>query len=334
MGQHERTSLRNQVRLQWHGGRPRLRPPEYFDRFELEVDGNIRTYWLPAANREAAPAGAGPRPLIVALHGLNSSGSRLAWWSGLDPRGPAAGFTCVFPDARDTVWDDHGCGRRDGADDVAFVVALVEHLAATGVADPDRVVMTGVSSGATFAERIVRTGAVRARGMALIVGTARLASRSTTAIAADPTRVMLVAGTGDPLLPWDGGPSRGPMAKPTMRAVVQALNDASGHDFVAPVELATEWAAVNGCSLNPETELLAPTGDGFAVDALRWTRPADGSPGVTLYRIAGGGHGWPGGRQYLPVRCLGRIPQHWDATGIVLDFARDVLNLGTGQAVA
>jgi len=43
---------------------------------------------------------------------------------------------------------------------------------------------------------------------------------------------------------------------------------------------------------------------------------------VVLYRIDGGGHGWPGARQYLPARLIGRTPQNLDATAIVLDFAR------------
>jgi polyhydroxybutyrate depolymerase len=41
---------------------------------------------------------------------------------------------------------------------------------------------------------------------------------------------------------------------------------------------------------------------------------------VVLYRIEGGGHGWPGGPQYLQARIIGPIPRHLDATGILLDM--------------
>ena len=37
-------------------------------------------------------------------------------------------------------------------------------------------------------------------------------------------------------------------------------------------------------------------------------------------RIEGGGHGWPGGPQYLPARVIGPIPRHLDATGILLEM--------------
>ena len=199
-------------------GRLRFLPPEYFERASFDVDGIGRTYWTapdtasPGFGGSSAPGqGCGdrtgpPPPLLIALHGLNSSGSRLAWWSGLDRRGPAAGFHCVFPDGLKTVWDDHGCGRRDFADDPAFISRLIDHLGRTGAADPDRVFVTGVSSGATFAERLVRSGAIDVSGMALVVGTARVASCRTTPIAAGGVDVLLIAGTGDPMLPWEGAP--------------------------------------------------------------------------------------------------------------------------------
>jgi polyhydroxybutyrate depolymerase len=54
------------------------------------------------------------------------------------------------------------------------------------------------------------------------------------------------------------------------------------------------------------------------VTRLTWSTP--GCPPVVLYRIEGGGHGWPGGPQFLPARLVGPIPRHLDATGILLDL--------------
>jgi len=53
---------------------------------------------------------------------------------------------------------------------------------------------------------------------------------------------------------------------------------------------------------------------------VRLTWPAPGCSPVVLYRIEGGGHGWPGGPQYLPARVIGRIPRHLGATKILLDM--------------
>jgi polyhydroxybutyrate depolymerase len=307
----------------WRRGRPRFVPPKYLDRQSLEVDGVVRTYWVPPDPPVASVASAlsDPPPLLIALHGLNSSGSRLAWWSGLDNRGPLAGFRCVFPDALQMVWDDHGCGRVDGADDLAFIAALIDHLAQTGQADSRHVVLTGVSSGATFAERLVRTGAVDADGIALVTGTARVASREHTPLAAGSTDVLLIAGTGDPMQPYEGGAARGPLGRAAVKDVEEVLLDGSGHDSVAPEQLMADWVAANGCRTPPLVQSLAPTAENFPVVRLAWAPAAPGAASVELYRIDGGGHGWPNARQYLPARLLGRIPQGFDATGIVLRFA-------------
>ena len=39
---------------------------------------------------------------------------------------------------------------------------------------------------------------------------------------------------------------------------------------------------------------------------------------MVLYRIEGGGHGWPGGPQYCLL--IGRVPRHLDASEILLDM--------------
>jgi hypothetical protein len=41
---------------------------------------------------------------------------------------------------------------------------------------------------------------------------------------------------------------------------------------------------------------------------------------VVLYRIEGGGHGWPGGPRYLPAGSSAPSPRHLDATGILLEM--------------
>jgi poly(3-hydroxybutyrate) depolymerase len=65
--------------------------------------------------------------------------------------------------------------------------------------------------------------------------------------------------------------------------------------------------------------LPVPSGD-LPVTRLSWK--AHGCPPVVLYRIEGGGHGWPGGPQQMPRHFIGPISRNLDATGILLDFFR------------
>ena len=39
-----------------------------------------------------------------------------------------------------------------------------------------------------------------------------------------------------------------------------------------------------------------------------------------VYRVEGGGHTWPRGKQYLPEKAVGRVSQDLDATRAIFDF--------------
>jgi polyhydroxybutyrate depolymerase len=82
--------------------------------------------------------------------------------------------------------------------------------------------------------------------------------------------------------------------------------------------VAKDWAAANGVGQEPTAETLPGRPPDPPVTRLTWSG-SDGPP-VVLYRIEGGGHGWPGGPQYLPARVVGPIPRQLDATQILLDM--------------
>ena len=81
------------------------------------------------------------------------------------------------------------------------------------------------------------------------------------------------------------------------------------------------WSALNGGDGQPARERIADDRGGLPIEKLTW--PTAAHP-VTLYRVIGGGHGWPGGPQYAPRFLVGRISRTFDATAAVLDFARKV----------
>ena len=41
---------------------------------------------------------------------------------------------------------------------------------------------------------------------------------------------------------------------------------------------------------------------------------------MVLYRIEGGGHTWPGGKQYLPPGLVGRVCRDIDGTRTIFEF--------------
>ena len=287
------------------------------ERGTLEVAGVSRSYWL--ARSADGPQPGGP-PLLMVLPGSGTSGKHIATiFTGLAARAPAAGVIAVFPDGWGEVW--HIARPPEGEpalDDAAFLAALA--LLLQPAAGPPRpVFLAGVSNGGGFAEHVARYGLLPLAGLFLVVATIREFSRAAEPVPQQAIPVTIMAGTGDPIVPYQGGPlnARGKIGR-TLRRRTARHGDQPAERVVAPVEaVARDWAAGNGITGDPAVEHLPEIAGDPPVTRLTWAAP--GCPPVVLYRIEGGGHGWPGGPQFLPARLVGPIPRHLDATGILLD---------------
>jgi polyhydroxybutyrate depolymerase len=275
----------------------------------LDVAGVRREYWL-----ARAPAARGP--LLVMLHGSGTSGKDVATiFTGLATRAPAAGVTAVFPDGWKEVWH---VGRpppgEPGLDDAAFLVALAERLA------DGPVFLAGISNGGGFAEHVARYGLLPLAGLFLVVPTIREFSREDQPVPRQRIAVTIMAGTGDRVVPYEGGPlrARGVPGLILRRRAAQHGDPLSERRVASVETVARDWAAGNGIGGDPAVSRLPVAAGDPPVTRLTWSAP--GCPPVVLYRIEGGGHGWPGGPQFLPARFIGPIPRQLDATGILLDL--------------
>jgi polyhydroxybutyrate depolymerase len=197
---------------------------------------------------------------------------------------------------------------------------VIEELTREGLARADVVVLAGLSNGASFAERLARHAQVPAAMIVLVAGSARAASRRTQPRPTSTAAVLVVAGTADRVARYEGGGARGLMGMLARRRAGQILLAATGRESVAVEAVATDWALANGL---PETVAVERLAGELAVDRLVWTEPD--VPPVMVYRVNGGGHGWPGGPQYAPRFLVGAIPRRPDATDLLLDFARPLL---------
>jgi polyhydroxybutyrate depolymerase len=281
----------------------------------VDVGGRRRTYLLAPPAKPAAP-------LLVVLHGAGSTGAGMARLTGLGERARAAGVAAVFPDGVHRVWSDNRNAarlrQREGVDDVGFLAALIERLAGDGGVDPRRVVLVGISNGALLAEHIARHARLPVAGLVLVAGTATVPSRAARPRPAQTTGVVIFHGTADPLVPYLGGPI-GPAGRRAQRRVRRTGEGHPGRGVAVPAEtVAADWAAVAGAAPTPETERSPmPAGD-LSVTRLTWQGAAHT---VTLHRIEGGGHTWPGGPQYLPARIVGPVARGLDASAVTIAVA-------------
>ncbi len=119
-----------------------------------------------------------------------------------------------------------------------------------------------------------------------------------------PVPLLLIHGTEDPLVPWDGG---------------QVTIGAGGRILSAPTTI-QKWLTLNGCALGPVvTEEAIDTATGTRVRREAYSRCKEGAE-VILLAIEGGGHTWPGGPQYLPTRFIGKTNHTLDASAVIWEF--------------
>lgn len=262
----------------------------------LVSGGLARTYLLHVPPRYDAGTG---WPLVLALHGGGGRGRSMPGLTGLSRLADRHGFLVVYPDGVGRSWND---GReepdipaqRQRVDDVAFLAALIDALSRRYRVDAARVYATGISNGGFMSQRLACEASTRVAAIAPVAATmgVELAARCSPA---RPVPVLMVNGTDDPLVPFQGGQIRLPGGQ------LRPGRIASVADTVAL------WARHNGCAGSPR---ITREPDRDPTDGVTVRREAlmgcGGGSEVTLYVMEGGGHVWPGGPQYLPSLIIGR----------------------------
>jgi polyhydroxybutyrate depolymerase len=267
------------------------------------VNGLERTYRL-----HLPPTLDSAVPLVLAFHGSGGQGPSMAGLTRFDALADRHGFVVAYPDGIDRHWHDGRAGSRPGqsamADDVAFVRALIDHLAATLPIDRARVFATGMSNGAIFSQRLACDLTDQIAAIGAVAGSLA-ETLAPTCAPSRPVPVLMIMGDADPLVPWSGGPVRGRGYSPVL-----SVPDTVAH-----------WVAHNGCAATPtitQEPDRAPA-DGTTVRREAHTNCRDGAD-VTLYAVVNGGHHWPGGPRYLPEQAIGKTNQDIDASAIIWDF--------------
>jgi polyhydroxybutyrate depolymerase len=252
-------------------------------RGSLMWQGIERTYLLHLPDA----VGASPLPLVIALHGAGENGAGFAAETGFGAAAEAAGMLAVFPDGvqgapgRGT-WNAHFCCGKavaDNVDDVGFIGALIDAVAAQHAVDRNRIYATGSSNGGMFAYQLAVAHpwfAAVASVSGAIGGVARSGQGFLVNVPAAPLAVMIVHGRKDPLVLYDGGSS-------------PSLNFPD-HWKTSVADDVSFWTAADGCAAAPEvTEMAAGELQRAAYRDCR-----KGSE-VVLWTIADGGHDWPSG---------------------------------------
>jgi len=259
----------------------------------LAFGGLQRTFVLHVPAGLEHPAG-----LVINLHGAGQTGGDQAALTNYNAVADQYGFVVAYPDGIDFSWAD-GRGASvpdwDGVDDVGFLATLIERLSNDHGIAPGRVFVTGMSAGAFMANRLACERADLVSAIAPVAGTLGVA---TACNPSRPVSVLLIYGTADPVVPYDGGPMVG---------------RGGPSDIVSAPAMAERWRALDRCP-GPPVETVS-VGQGAAAKVHRFTAAgcADATE-VEFVRIDGGGHTWPGGQFALPAAMVGPTSHAFDAS--------------------
>ena len=263
--------------------------PAGAERRLVTVGGVERNYWLLRPRGVSTPA-----PVVFILHGGAVADGRQTFRYDFQTLGERDGVVTVHPSGVGAGWNDGRdtaflLGRGGAADDVAFFRAMIDGLIAEGIADPARIHITGGSNGGMMTMRLVCELADRIVAAAPFVSLlpTKLQDRC---VPSRPVPILLVLGTADRLMPFDGG-------------AVAAMSGDDRGTVLGAAETLMFWRRQNRCGAAVIRELLADAdpADGTRVRSERGT---DCAAAVEALIVEGGGHRLPGEarREYADQR--------------------------------
>lgn len=265
-------------------------------------------FYVPSSYDPAQPA-----PLVIALHGRYGTGAGMAQLTELNTVAEEEGFVVAYPDGLgqngDTGWSYmHGLAGVPGqaADDTLFLEQLIQDLSADLSIDQARVYVTGWSNGGFMVERLACEAPDRYAAFALVSATG-YAGLPTLCAEQRPVSILMMHGTDDNNVPWDG--------------LAQTVDGQQIYLLAPVVNTLAYWGNHSGCSADFEGEELPQSGasPGTSVRILRLKDCAEEAE-VVLYAIIGGGHNWPGVPVTGPLAIFGSVNLDIHASRVIWDF--------------
>lgn len=266
--------------------------PEGLTRGELRHQGRKRTfYYHGRINRRSANL----KPVLFVLHGGGGSAARCSRDYGFDPIADRDGFLVVYPEGVDGHWNN-GSGDAalsgvdvTGVDDVGFFKRLFDYVAQELKGDPTRFYVTGVSNGGSMTHRLGIELSDQIAAIAPVI--ANLPVQLATQRPQAPIPVLVMNGTADPLMLWEGTP-----------------------DKLSTSESVRYWIENNRGRRHPRSNSVflpdTQRRDDSNVEVTTYTGL---NAAVILYTIHGGGHTLPGGGTKAPKQVFG--PTNMDISG-------------------
>ncbi|MFY0643880.1 MAG: prolyl oligopeptidase family serine peptidase [Bacteroidia bacterium] len=251
-------------------------------------------------------------PVLFCLHGGGGNGPNTASLTNgkFNEIAEREGFIVVYPEGIEKQWNDGRKGDqvtswKENIDDVGFLSEVVDWLDSAYSIDRNEVFTSGMSNGGFMSNRLICDRSDLFKGAAVITASMSL-DYLPKCNPSNSVSLIVINGTDDPLVPYNGGS-------------IKVLGKERGN-VMSTSDYMDFWKSKNQCSVQHEAQKLEDKADdGTEISVTRYSDCANSSQ-LILYTVEGGGHTWPGGKQYLGERLIGKTSQEFNACELIWDF--------------
>lgn len=185
-------------------------------------------------------------------------------------------------------------------DEIGFFNQMLDQLASKYPVDSSRIYAAGLSEGGFMS---LRLGCALGDRFAAVAAVGAAMPKTMICLPARPVSAVIIAGTSDPVVPYNGGTEHNLSVK-----------------TLSVEDSAKAWAKIDRCGEKPEKSKLPEKGKGGMETKVDTYTGCQQESQVVLYSVKGAGNTWPGGEQYEPENTVGKTSSDLDANEVIWNF--------------
>lgn len=257
-------------------------------------------------------------PLVFVLHGGGGKAKGIIRGTRgrFNTLADSDGFIVIYPNGVGKSWNDgardtSGVARKLNIDDVGFIEKVIEDMDSRMNIDQNNIFVCGISNGGFMAQRLAFELSDKIKGIGVVAANLSVVL-SQKKFPKNPASAIFINGTEDPLVPYRGGS-------------VTVLRQKRG-EILSVAQTINIWKEINQCSQIDKKVNLPDINkkDECTAEKTVYENPANSNQKVIEIKIQGGGHTWPGTRQYLPKGLVGNTNRDFNGCDEIWSFFKSL----------
>lgn len=253
-------------------------------------------------------------PLVLIFHGGGGNSRQMQNYMKMDGIADSENFITVYPNGINKQWNDGREFKEEIAanDDVQFITQLLDTLVKNYAIDSSRIFATGISNGGFFS--IYLSYKLSHRLLAIAPVCASIPERIyNNFYPANPVSLLLINGTKDPLVPYEGG-------------LVGNKRSGGRGRCTSTDSTIQRYIAIDSVRREALIEELPDKNRQDGCTAVKYTYSGGkNNTTVCLIKVINGGHTLPGGYPYLPKIIIGKVCNDFTGNEMIWDFFKNCI---------